>query len=156
MWLSQSKAFERPQKIAHTLDLSWRGLKITWIKIWIAFFVFDFAQNQICSSTKIVSLFICSSSLICLTSSQALENEVSRDISLQLEMLFLLSFLNNGFITENFKWSGRIPDDSDLLHVWFKGEPIKGELIFSNLVEFSNHIQMKFLILRIQSFSQFV
>jgi hypothetical protein len=54
-------------------------------------------------------------------------------------MLLLLPFLNNGFITGYFRKSGKIPDDSNLLDVWFRGELIKGEHIFSTLVEISSY-----------------
>jgi hypothetical protein len=32
-----------------------------------------------------------------------------------------------------------IPEDNDLLHIWVKGELMKGELIFSNLVNISTY-----------------
>jgi hypothetical protein len=32
-------------------------------------------------------------------------------------------------------WSGKISEDKDLLHVCVKGELMKGELIFVNLVD---------------------
>jgi hypothetical protein len=40
-----------------------------------------------------------------------------------------------------------IPEDNDLLHIWVKGELMKGELIFSNLVDISSYPE-KFLGLR--------
>jgi hypothetical protein len=30
--------------------------------------------------------------------------------------------------------SGIVPEDNDLLHIWVKGELMKEELVFSNLV----------------------
>jgi hypothetical protein len=47
--------------------------------------------------------------------------------------------LNKGFISEYFKWSGNIPVDNDLLHMWVRGEIMKGELISntSSLVDIS-------------------
>jgi len=50
-------------------------------------------------------------------------------------MLDLSPFLNKGLTTAYFIWSGKIPEDNDLLHIWVKGELIKGELIFSNVVD---------------------
>jgi len=35
-------------------------------------------------------------------------------------------FLNNGFISEYFNMSGKIPGDYDLLHMWVTGEVMKG------------------------------
>jgi hypothetical protein len=36
-------------------------------------------------------------------------------------------------MTAYFRWSGKVQEDTDLLHIWVKGEVIKGELIFNNL-----------------------
>jgi len=57
-------------------------------------------------------------------------------------VIFILSsFLNKGFISEYFKWSGKIPVDNDLLHMWVRGEIMKGELISntSSLVDISSY-----------------
>jgi hypothetical protein len=57
-------------------------------------------------------------------------------------MIFILSsFLNKGFISEYFKQSVKIPVDNDLLHMWVRGEIMKGELIFnmSSLVDISSY-----------------
>jgi hypothetical protein len=32
-----------------------------------------------------------------------------------------------------------VPEDIDLLHIWVKGEVIKGELIFSSLVDIPSY-----------------
>jgi len=37
------------------------------------------------------------------------------------------------------KGSGKISEDLDLLHIWVKGELIKGELIFINLVDIASY-----------------
>ena len=44
-------------------------------------------------------------------------------------------FLNKGFISEYFKWSGKIADDNNLLHNW-----VRGELIFNNLVDILSYL----------------
>jgi len=41
--------------------------------------------------------------------------------------------LNKGFISEYFKWSGKIYND--LLRMWVRRELMKGELIFNSLVD---------------------
>jgi len=41
--------------------------------------------------------------------------------------------------TAYFKWSGKVPEDIDLLHMWVNGEIIKGELIFSNFVDIPSY-----------------
>jgi len=48
-------------------------------------------------------------------------------------MFDLPPVLNKGLTTAYFKRSGKIPEDMDLLHIWVKGELMKGELIFSNI-----------------------
>jgi hypothetical protein len=42
----------------------------------------------------------------------------NRDIGLQFEILTLSPFLNAGFTTENFNLVGKIPEESDLLHIY--------------------------------------
>jgi len=49
--------------------------------------------------------------------------------------------------TAYFKWSGKIPEDNDLLCVWDKGELMKGECIFSHFVDISSYPE-EFLDLR--------
>jgi hypothetical protein len=56
-----------------------------------------------------------------------------------LEVFDLSPFLNNGFIYEYFKRSGKIPCDSDLLKMWARGELINGELILNTLVDISSY-----------------
>jgi hypothetical protein len=53
-------------------------------------------------------------------------------------MFDLSPFLNKSLITAYFKRPGKIPEDNDLLHIWVKGELMKGELIRSNFVDYSN------------------
>jgi hypothetical protein len=48
-------------------------------------------------------------------------------------MFDLPPFLNKGLTTAYFRWSGKIPEDSNLLHIWVKGELMKGEFIFGNI-----------------------
>ena len=48
-------------------------------------------------------------------------------------------FLNKGLTNAYFKRSGKIPEDKNLLHIWVKGELIKGELIFINLVDIPSY-----------------
>jgi hypothetical protein len=49
--------------------------------------------------------------------SNTLENEVNKEIGLQLAMFSLSSFLNSGFIMEYFKLVGKVPDLIDLLQI---------------------------------------
>jgi len=47
--------------------------------------------------------------------------------------------LNKGLTIAYFKWSGKIPEDKDLLHIWAKGELMKGDLIFISLVNIPSY-----------------
>jgi hypothetical protein len=49
--------------------------------------------------------------------------------------IYFVTFLDKGFISEYFKWSGKISDDNDLLHMW-----VRGELIFDNLVDILSYL----------------
>ena len=42
----------------------------------------------------------------------------------------LSPFLNEGLTTAYFKRSGKVPEDTDLLQIWVKGEVIKGGTYF--------------------------
>jgi hypothetical protein len=48
-------------------------------------------------------------------------------------------FLNNIFNSEYFKQLGKIPNDRDLLRMWFKGQQMQGEPSFSNWVDISSY-----------------
>ena len=47
--------------------------------------------------------------------------------------------MNKGLTIAYFKWSGKIPEDKDLLHIWAKGELMKGEHIFISLVDIQSY-----------------
>jgi hypothetical protein len=48
-------------------------------------------------------------------------------------MFDLPSFLKKGLTTAYFRECGKIPEESDLLHIWVKGKLMKGELTFRNI-----------------------
>jgi len=51
-------------------------------------------------------------------------------MGLKLVISVLSPFLCKGFISENFNREGKIPDESDLLHMYVKGNVMKGVLTF--------------------------
>jgi hypothetical protein len=63
-------------------------------------------------------------------------------------MFCLSPFLNKGFISEYFRRSGNIPNESDLLHMWVNGLRMKGELSFNNLLDISSQPCEYFFVLR--------
>ena len=47
--------------------------------------------------------------------------------------------MNSGLTVAYFRQSGKIPEDRDLLHIWARGELMKGEHIFINLVDIPSY-----------------
>jgi len=47
--------------------------------------------------------------------------------------------LNSGLTIAYFRRSGKIPEDRDLLHIWAKGELMKGENTFISLVDIPSY-----------------
>jgi len=68
--------------------------------------------------------------LVCITFSRIFEKDVSKEIGLKLVISVLSPFLCKGFISENFNQEGKIPDESDLLHMYVREDVMKGVLIF--------------------------
>jgi len=56
------------------------------------------------------------------------EKHVSKEIGLKLVISVLSPFLRKGFISANFNQEGKTPDESDLLHMYVRGDVIKGVL----------------------------
>jgi hypothetical protein len=71
--------------------------------------------------------------------SSTFDKELKIDMCLLLKILDFSPFLNKGLTTAYFKRSGKIPEDIDLLHICIRGELIKGELIFINLVDIPSY-----------------
>jgi hypothetical protein len=71
--------------------------------------------------------------------SKTSEKAVKKDICLKLEIAHLSPFLNTGFTIENFNLFGKIPDAQYLIHVYVKGELIKGVLYFKILTDISSY-----------------
>ena len=55
-----------------------------------------------------------------ITFSRIFEKDVSKEIGLKLFISILSPFLCKGFISENFNQEGKIPDESDLLHMYVR------------------------------------
>jgi len=68
--------------------------------------------------------------IVYITFSRTFEKDVSREIGLKFVISVLsLFFLCKGLISENFNRQGKIPDESDLLHMYVR-DVIKGVLTF--------------------------
>ena len=66
---------------------------------------------------------------------------------------FLSPFFNKGFTIAYFSLVGKVPDNIDLLHIYFKGELIKGALIFNIFVETSSQPEYSFIFKELIFFS---
>jgi hypothetical protein len=64
-----------------------------------------------------------------ITFSKTFEMDVSKGIGLKLIISILSLFLCKGFISENFNWEGKMLNESDLLHMYVRGDVMKGVLI---------------------------
>jgi len=65
-----------------------------------------------------------------ITFSRIFENGVSKEVSLKLVISVASPFLCEGFVSENFNQEGKMPDKSDLLHMYVRGVVMKGVLTF--------------------------
>ena len=68
--------------------------------------------------------------LVYITFSRIFEKGVSKEIGLKIGYIRSVSFLFKGFISENFNQEGNIPDESDLLHMYVRGDVMKSVLTF--------------------------
>jgi len=73
---------------------------------------------------------MCWYSLVYITFSRIFEKDVSKEIGLKLLISVLSLFLCKGFLSENFNQDGKIPHKSDLLHMYVRGDVMKGVLTF--------------------------
>jgi hypothetical protein len=78
---------------------------------------------------------LCVCVFVCITFSKTLEKEIDKNIALKLEMSKLWPFLNTAFTIKNFVLVGKVPEETDLLHVCIKGQLIKRVLSFKILTE---------------------
>ena len=85
------------------------------------------------SVANILFWLMCWYSLVYITFSRIFENVASKVIRLKWVISILSSFLCKGFISENFNGRRKLPDESDLLHMYVRGAMMIGVL----LVEFS-------------------
>jgi hypothetical protein len=71
--------------------------------------------------------------------SQNLLKDVSKEIGLKLVIFVLSPFLFKVFISANFNQEGKISDKSDLLHMYVKGDVMKGVLTFRIFIGIPSH-----------------
>jgi len=72
---------------------------------------------------------MCWYNLVYITFSRIFVKDVSKETGLKLVISVLSPFLCKGFISKNFNREGKIPDESDLLHMYVRGDVMKGVLI---------------------------
>ena len=94
-----------------------------------AFSVEELFLKPYCSVANILFWLMCWYSLVYVTFSRIFEKDVSKEIGLKLAIYVLSPFLCEGFISENFNREGKIPDESDLSHMYVRGDVMKGVLL---------------------------
>jgi len=77
---------------------------------------------------------MCWYNLVYITFSRIFEKDASKEIGLKWFMSVLSPFLYKVFISENFNQQRKIPNESDLLHMYVRGDVIKGVLTFRILI----------------------
>lgn len=92
-----------------------------------------------CSVANILFWLMCWYNLVYISFSRTFEKDVSNEIGLKLVVFVLSPFLNNGFISENFNWEGKIHDENDLLHMHVGGDVMKGVLTFKIIIGMSSY-----------------
>ena len=119
-------AFSKSQNISPTVNLLLSAGNISFISLKEAFSVELFLKPY-CLVANILFWLMCWYSLwyIGVTFSRIFEKDVSKEIGLKL-VISVLSFL----ISENFNQEGKIPDESDLLHMFVGGDVLKDVLTF--------------------------
>ena len=77
--------------------------------------------------------------LVYITFSRTFEKDVSKEIGLKLVIFILSSFLYNGCISQNFNQEGKMLEESDLLHMYVRGDMMKGVLTFRIFIGISSY-----------------
>jgi len=95
-----------------------------------AFSVEELFLKPYCSVANILFWLKCWYNLVYITFSRIFGKDVSKEIGLKLVISLLSPFLCKGFISENFNQEGKLPDESDLLHISVRGDVMKGVLTF--------------------------
>ena len=123
-------AFSKSQNIPLTVNLLVRASNISFISLKDALSVEELFLKPYCSVAIILFWLMCWYNLGYITFSRIFKNDVSKEIFLKLVISVLSPFLCEGFISENFNQEGKIPDETDLLHVYVRGDVMKGVLTF--------------------------
>ena len=101
---------------------------ISFISLKEAFSVEELFLKPYFLFANILFWLMCWYSLVYITFPRIFEKGVSKEIGPKFFISILSPFLCKGFISENFNWEGKIPDESDLLHMCVKGYVMKGVL----------------------------
>jgi hypothetical protein len=125
----ESDAFSESQNILPTDNLLLSVSNIPFVCLKEAFSVELFLKPY-CSVTIILFWLMCWYNLVYITFPRIFEKDVSNGIGLKLVISILSPFLCYGFISENFDWEGKIPKGSDLLHMYVRGDVMKGVFTF--------------------------
>jgi len=132
---TELNAFSKSQNIPPTANLFLSASNISCISLNETFSVEELFLKPYCLVANILFWLMCWYDLVYITFSRIFEKDVSKETGLKLVMSVLPLFLCKGFISENFNWEGIIPNESDLLHTYVRGDVMKGVLTFRTFIE---------------------
>ena len=115
-------AFSKSENIQPTVNLLLSTSNITFISLKETFSDEELFLKPYCSVANILFWLMCWCNLVYITFSRIFENDVNKEIGLKLVISILSPFLNKGFISEKFYREGKIPEESDLLHMYVRGD----------------------------------
>jgi hypothetical protein len=86
------------------------------------------------SDANVLFWLMCWYNLVYINVSRIFEKDVSKEIVLKLIISVLSPFLCKGFISENFNQERKILDKSGFLHMYVRGDVMRGVLTFRILI----------------------
>jgi len=135
----ESNAFSKSQNIPPTVNLLLSAINISFISLMEVFSVKELFLKPYCLVANILFWLMCWYNLVYITFSRISEKDVSKEIVLELVISVLSPFLCKGFISENFNQEGKVPHKSDLLHMYVRGDVMKGVLSFRISIGISSY-----------------
>ena len=122
-----------------TVNLLLSACNISFVSLKEAFSVEELFLKPYCSFANILFWFMCWYNLVYTTFPRIFEKFVSKETVLKLVISVLSPFLCKGFISEHFNREGKIPDESDLVHMYVRGDVMKGVFTFRIFIGITSH-----------------
>jgi hypothetical protein len=122
--------YYKSQNIPPTFNLLLSTSNISFLSWKEAFSVEELFLKPYYSVAHTLFWLVCWYNLVYITFSRIFEKDVSKEIGLKLVVSVWSPCLYKGFISDNFNWEGKIPGESDLLHMYVRGDVMKGVFTF--------------------------